>query len=79
MYAFHQYYKDGSNGSMDCQWFAAFYVLMKLGFSVLIAMTVGAFFYNLAVIFTTVCVAVVIVVQPYTRKSTRTSIYWTRS
>ena len=47
--------------------------------SVLIAMTVGAFFYNLAVIFTTVCVAVVIVVQPYTRKSTRTSIYWTRS
>ena len=62
VYAFHQYYKDRSKGSMDCRWFAAFYLLMKLGFSVLIAMTVGAFFYNLAVIFTTVCVAVVIVV-----------------
>ena len=44
MYAFHQYYKDGSNGSMDCRWFAAFYLLMKLGFSVLIAITVGGIF-----------------------------------
>ena len=68
VYAFHQYYKDGSNGSMDCRWFAAFYLLMKLGFSVLIAITVGGSFYNLAVIFTTVCVAVVIVVQPYKKE-----------
>ena len=32
VYAFHQYYKDGSEGSMDCRWFATFYLLMRLGF-----------------------------------------------
>ena len=68
VYAFHQYYKDGSDGSMDCRWFSAFFLLMKLNFFVLFAMTVGGFFYNLAVIFTTVCVAVVIVVQPYKKE-----------
>ena len=68
VYAFHQYYKDGSDGSMDCRWFSAFYLLMKLSFFVLFAITVGGFFYDLAVIFTTVCVAVVIVVQPYKKE-----------
>ena len=68
VYAFHQYYKDGSEGSMDCRWFAAFYLLMRLGFYVLFAMTFSAFFYNLAVVFTIVCVVVVIVVQPYKKE-----------
>ena len=68
VYAFHQYYKDGSEGSMDCRWFAAFYLLMRLGFYVLFAMTYSAFFYNLAVVFTIICAVVVIVVQPYKKE-----------
>ena len=63
VYVFHQYYKDRSDGSMDCRWFAAFYLLMRLGFYVLFAMTISGFFYSLAVVFTIVCVVVVIVVQ----------------
>ena len=68
VYVFHQYYKDGSDGSMDCRWFAGFYLLMRLGFYVLFEMTVSSFFYNLAVVFTIVCVVVVIVVQPYKKE-----------
>ena len=68
VYAFHQYYKDGSDGSMDCRWFAAFYLLMRLGFYVLFAMTYRALFYNLSVVFTVVCAVVMIVVQPYKKE-----------
>ena len=68
VHAFYQYYKDESDGSMDCRWFAAFYLLMRLGYYVLFAMTVSGFFYNLAVVFTIVCVAVVIAVQPYKKE-----------
>ena len=68
VYAFHQYYKDGSDGSMDCRWFAAFYLLMRLGFYVLFAMTFSALFYNLSVVFTVVCAVVMIVVQPYKKE-----------
>ena len=68
VYAFHQYYKDGSDGSMDCRWFAAFYLLMRLGFYVLFAMTISAFFYSLSVVFTIVCAVVMIVVQPYKKE-----------
>ena len=68
IYAFYQYYKDGSDGSMDCRWFAAFYLMMRLGFYVLFAMTFSAFFYNLGLIFIIVCALVVITVQPYKKE-----------
>ena len=60
-YAFYQHYKDGSDG-MDCRWFAAFYLMMRLGFFVLFAMTFSAFSYNLGLIFIIVCALVVITV-----------------
>ena len=75
MYSFYQYYKDGSDGSMDCRWFAAFYLMMRLGFYVLFAMTFSAFFYSLALIFTILSALVVITV----RKSVTNSISWTLS
>ena len=68
VYAFHQYYKDGSDGSMDCRWFAAFYLLMKLSLYTLFAVVFGAFFFNLALVFTIVCVVVIIAVQPYKKE-----------
>ena len=68
MYAFYQYYKDGSDGTMDCRWFAAFYLMMRLGLYVLFAMTFSAFFYNLGLIFIIVCALVVITVQPYKKE-----------
>ena len=68
VYAFHQYYKDGSDGSMDCRWVATFYILMKFGFCVLFAMAFSSFSYNLALVLTIVAVAVIIVVQPYKKE-----------
>ena len=74
MYAFYQYYKDGSDGSMDCRWFAAFYLMMRLGFYVLFAMTFSAFFYNLALIFTILSALVIITVQPYKKECDKFNI-----
>ena len=68
VYAFHQYYKDGSDGSMDCRWVPTFYILMKFGFCVLFAMAFSSFSYNLALVLTIVAVAVIIVVQPYKKE-----------
>ena len=50
---------------MDCRWFAAFYLLMRLGLYILFTMITNALFF----IFTAVCVVVIIVVQPYTGNS----------
>ena len=66
--AFHKYYKDGRDGSMDCRWFASFYLLMRLGLYILFTMITNALFFNVATIFTTVCVVVIIVVQPYKKE-----------
>ena len=66
--AFHKYYKDGRDGSVDCRWFAAFYLLMRLGLYILFTMIINALFFNLATIFTAVCVVVIIVVQPYKKE-----------
>ena len=68
VYAFYQYYKDGSDGSMDCRWFAAFYLLMRLSLYTLFAVVFSAFFFNLTLVFTIVCVVVIIVVQPYKKE-----------
>ena len=65
MDAFNRYYKDGSNGTIDCRWFAAFYIINRLGFYLMLFFPITSLFYNLALMYTLLCAAVVLLVEPY--------------
>ena len=67
---FQKYYKDGSNGSWDCRWFAGFVILIKSSAYLVYAVTelnnniVFIIFLLLAII----GVVVVVIVEPYKEK-----------
>lgn len=68
MESFHGCYKDGTNGSLDCRYFAAIFLVMRI----VICIEYGAwyFVYYSAVIITCTVVAVMIaVVQPYNEQN----------
>ena len=65
VYTFNQCYRDGSDGMMDCRWFAAFYIIIRLGFYLLLLFTMSALVYNLALLYSLVCALIVFIVQPY--------------
>ena len=62
---FQKYYKDGSNGTQDCRWFAAFFILVKLLAYVIYSLSPGDMFLVLATILFTIGGAVVVIVKPY--------------
>ena len=65
---FQKYYKDGSNGTWDCRWFAGFYILLKL-LAYLANTTLPSEMYLFAFIPLVVIGAVVIVVmEPYKKE-----------
>ena len=74
MYSFNRYYKDGRDGSMDCRWFAAFYILMRLGFYVNTFFTKTALTYNLLLVYSLICALVVVIAQPYKKEYDRYNI-----
>ena len=62
---FQQYYKDGSNGTFDCRWFAGFHIIIKTA-----AFMTGTFFINgIAYVLLTcaniIGAAVILMVHPY--------------
>ena len=65
MFTFNQYYKDGTEGSMDCRWFAAFHIVSRMGLYAMMFLTLTAFTYNLFLLYALVCAIVVILVEPY--------------
>ena len=74
MYSFNQYYKDGRDGSMDCRWFAAFYVLTRLGFYMNLFFTRTALTYNLLFVYSLICSLVVVIAQPYKKEYDRYNV-----
>ena len=65
MYSFNQYYRDGRDGSMDCRWFAAFYIVTRLGLYANLFITMTTLTYNLLLVYSIICALVVVVAQPY--------------
>ena len=65
MYSFNQYYKDGSGGTMDCRWFAAFPILARLGMYLLLLYPPTGLFYNQLQLCIFVLPITVVVLQPY--------------
>ena len=55
MGTFNKYYKDGSDGTIDCCWFAAFYIINRLGFYFMLFFTMTSIFYNLALVYVLIC------------------------
>lgn len=68
MHSFNQYYKDGSDGTRDCRWFAAFYIMNRLGVYMLLFFTLTATAYNYILMYVLVCTVVVIMVEPYKKE-----------
>ena len=65
MHIFSKYYKDGSNGTMNCRWFASFYLITRLGINLMQLITISAIFYNLAMIYALLCATIVVILEPY--------------
>ena len=65
MYSFNKYYKDGSGGTRDCRWFAAFYIVMRLCIYLLLFLPMTSLFYNFALVYSLLCALFFLVVEPY--------------
>ena len=65
MQSFNRYYKDGSEGTWDCRWFAAFHILNRLGFYLFAFSNVTSMYYFLAQLYSLLCSIIVLLVEPY--------------
>ena len=65
MHTFNQYYKDGSGGTRDCRWFAAFHIMARLGIYFLLFFPLSAIFYNLALMYVLACTVAIVLIEPY--------------
>ena len=65
MYTFNRYYKDGSRGTRDCRWFAAFHIIARLGVYLLLFFPLSAIFYNWALVYVLVLTLSLLVIEPY--------------
>ena len=65
LHAFQQYYKDGTNGTMDCRWYAAYYILVNLGLYLMRTFAVDTIFYIFAIIYFIIVALTLLLVEPY--------------
>ena len=65
VYIFQKYYKDGSNGTWDCRWFAGFFIIIKslAYFAYSVALNVTSFIF--IVILCISAAAIIVIVEPY--------------
>ena len=68
--AFQGCFKDGTNGTRDCRYFAAVYLIMRLILFFLFAFTLSAAFYAVAILALIGIAMLIIIVQPYKAKFT---------
>ena len=62
---FQQYYKDGSNGTFDCRWFAGFYIIIRTAGFLTYALTLGEIAFVLLTCLSIIGAGVVLLVHPY--------------
>ena len=62
---FQRYYKDGSNGTWDCRWFAGFFILIKLLAYVAYAASLTAMGFIFVVLICTAAAVIIVIVEPY--------------
>ena len=65
MYSFNQYYKDGSGGTIDCRWFAAFPILARLGMYIFLLFPHTDLLYKQLQLYVLILPIIIVVLQPY--------------
>ena len=65
MNAFQGCYRDGTNGTRDCRWFAVVYLGARFILYILYAIVHGVFFWTLGITIYMMVVILLIAVQPY--------------
>ena len=65
LHALQKFYKDGTNGTRDCRWFAGYYIFSLFGIYILYSVTLTGFMYQLAIIYCTILAVIVLLVEPY--------------
>ena len=68
LYSFQQYYKDGSEGSTNCQWFSFSYIFIFLTIYLTYTFTLSVIMYSFCVIIFIVVAMVVLIVEPYKKE-----------
>ena len=63
--AFQGYYKDGTNGTRDCRYFAAVYLLVRLLLAICFAITRSVVFYGLAILVLISVAILITIIKPY--------------
>jgi len=58
-------YKDGTNGTRDCRYFAAVYLILRFTLFILFAVTLSAVFYAVAILALIGIAMLLVIVQPY--------------
>ena len=58
-------YKDGTNGTRDCRYFAAVYLILRFMLFILFAFTLSAVFYAVAILAVIGVAMLLVIVQPY--------------
>ena len=63
---FHKYYKDGSNGTRDCRWFAGLFILLKISAYLIytVAQSLNSLYFYLLLV-TIIGAVVVVIMEPY--------------
>ena len=63
--AFQGCYKDGTNGTQDCRYFAAVYLILRFSLFILFAFTLSAVFYAVTILAVIGVAMLLVIVQPY--------------
>ncbi|CAI8024233.1 hypothetical protein GBAR_LOCUS14094 [Geodia barretti] len=63
--SFQKYYKDGSNGTWDCRWFAGFWVLFKCFCYLIYSISLNDICFALLTVTSLIGATIVVIVQPY--------------
>ena len=65
MDAFQGCYKDGTNGTRDCRYFAALYLIIRIIFFFVLALTLDVLFYAVCLFMLIVFAMLIAIIQPY--------------
>ena len=65
MDAFQGCYKDGTNGTCDCRYFAALYLIIRIIFFFVLALTLDVLFYAVCLFMLIVFAMLIAIIQPY--------------
>ena len=65
VHIFQKYYKDGSNGTWDCRWFAGLFIIIKSMAYFMYGISLSELSYIFIMILCIISAAIIVIVEPY--------------